>query len=324
MTLCERELQRLRYWQGQMLRSRDFGDQLRIDAQLRWWHNRALHNAYGVSAGLETSPVLQSGPLTAVRVSPGLAYDCFGRELILQQTQVIPVPPPPPAPETTWVLLVRYKEASPSLKKEEITGVCLGDRPQLQEQAELTWQRTRKVRIEDGVPLAQVTYSDAGPSVDPEFRVILARPLARPRIATGATIPGQTPWESWGEMRPAGNSISLGLQVKIDTSAAGFTEVPCYFGWLQGSLWNQVPREFFPAPFEHVEKPSINGFTFRLWMPELPILDGTQARTTNRNFNTQFLEFARRKKLFVCWLGIQHGPGGREEFMGKGVDNGNC
>src|SRR5262249_23851380 len=48
----QRDLERLRYWQGQMLRSRDFRDQAAQQAELRWWHNRALHNAYGVVAGL--------------------------------------------------------------------------------------------------------------------------------------------------------------------------------------------------------------------------------------------------------------------------------
>jgi len=81
------ELQRLRYWQGQMLRSRDFRDQAAIEAQLRWWHNRALHNAFGVVEGMEVTQDASS-----VMVGRGLAYDCFGRELILVQEESIAVP----------------------------------------------------------------------------------------------------------------------------------------------------------------------------------------------------------------------------------------
>ena len=44
----KRKLERVRYWQGQMLRSRDFNDMHAVEEQRRWWHNRALHNAYGV------------------------------------------------------------------------------------------------------------------------------------------------------------------------------------------------------------------------------------------------------------------------------------
>jgi hypothetical protein len=47
----KRPLERVRYWQGQMLRSADFRAQSADTAQHRWWHNRALHNAYGVYRG---------------------------------------------------------------------------------------------------------------------------------------------------------------------------------------------------------------------------------------------------------------------------------
>jgi hypothetical protein len=77
-----RELQRLRYTPGQDLLSRDFRDQGRFDEQLRWWHNRAMHGAFGVRAGLRVQPV-ETAPQPRVEVSPGLAYDSFGRELIL-------------------------------------------------------------------------------------------------------------------------------------------------------------------------------------------------------------------------------------------------
>ena len=74
------EMQRLKYWQGQKLLSRDFRDQTSYEAQLRWWHNRALHNAYGVSYGFAVT-LLD----TRVRIDCGVAYDCYGRELVLQQ-----------------------------------------------------------------------------------------------------------------------------------------------------------------------------------------------------------------------------------------------
>src|SRR5439155_6053236 len=44
----KRNLERVRYWQGQMLRSRDFNDIHATEEQRRWWHNRALHDAYGI------------------------------------------------------------------------------------------------------------------------------------------------------------------------------------------------------------------------------------------------------------------------------------
>ena len=113
------EPQRLRYWQGQMLKSRDFRDQATVVAQLRWWHNRALHNAYGVREGLTVTPVEGR---KFVRVMCGVAYDCYGRELILQTTREIPLPAT--GPQT---LLIRYRETAQFPREERtISGVLAG------------------------------------------------------------------------------------------------------------------------------------------------------------------------------------------------------
>src|SRR5678815_1790192 len=82
-------MQRLKYWQGQKLLSRDFRDQTSYEAQLRWWHNRALHNAYGVSYGFAVTLID-----TRVRIDCGVAYDCYGRELILQAPRELVLPEP--------------------------------------------------------------------------------------------------------------------------------------------------------------------------------------------------------------------------------------
>src|SRR6266567_1684368 len=105
LPLDSTELQRLRYWQGQLLRSRDFNDQTAIDGQLRAWHNRALHNVFGVSTGLSVVPLPpQGGALMALRVSPGVAYDCFGRLLILRAVREMPVPAAEPNAESLTLL----------------------------------------------------------------------------------------------------------------------------------------------------------------------------------------------------------------------------
>src|ERR1700682_746080 len=93
-----RDLERLSYWQGQMLRSRDFRDDAAFEAQRRWWHNRALHSAFGVSYGLHVTVDSSTGEMI-LTVGCGLAYDCFGRELILRQDRT--APPPQHATATT-------------------------------------------------------------------------------------------------------------------------------------------------------------------------------------------------------------------------------
>ena len=120
---------------------------------------------------------------------------------------------------------------------------------------------------------------------------------------------GQTAWELWSEkVLTRGRVLKdepIGMQVTIDTSAAGFTETPNYFAWLEGSLWDQTNIEFFPAPLTHIDNASRKKFRFRIWMPNIIAILGGRLRVANRHFATEFLNFARSKNLHVCWLGIQ-------------------
>jgi len=49
---ANRELSRLRYGQGQTVRSSDFREKHRVEGEVRAWHNRGMHDAYGVAAGV--------------------------------------------------------------------------------------------------------------------------------------------------------------------------------------------------------------------------------------------------------------------------------
>lgn len=305
------EIERLRYWQGQELRSRDFRDQMMIEAHLRWWHNRALHNAFGVRYGLTVSPLTAEGSLVALRVDWGVAYDCFGRELILQTAREIP-PPPVGAKPQSMTLLICYKETAAFPKKRDVSGVCApGGGAAVLEQPEFVWKRSDLVKVTDGVPLAQLDYDSSARSFAflPNFAAPSLRPLSRPRIGSGATVPGGTAWERWSERVSDANrnvrEVSVGYQVTIDTSAAGFTETPCYFAWLEGALWSQSNIEFFPMPLTHIDSESTKQFRFRLWLPMIPTLLGARFRRSNFQFEDEFINFARRQRLYLCWLGIQ-------------------
>jgi hypothetical protein len=305
------EIERLRYWQGQQLRSRDFRDQMMIEAQLRWWHNRALHHAYGVRYGLAVSRVDAAGALVAVRVDCGVAYDCFGRELILQAAREIPLPTPGSKP-AILTLLIRYKDTAEFPAKRDVSGACAPcGRALSLERPEFLWKPAHLVEVVDGVALAQVSDDGQGFDLRENFSAPLSRPLARPRIASGATVPEGTAWEKWSERVSDANrnlsEVAVGYQVTVDTSAAGFTETPCYFAWLEGTLWEtgRSNLEFFPTPFAHIDQASLKQFRFRLWLPMIDTLLGARLRISNFQFETEFINFARRQRLYVCWLGIQ-------------------
>jgi hypothetical protein len=412
------EMQRLKYWQGQKLLSRDFRDQTSYEAQLRWWHNRALHNAYGVSYGFAVTLID-----TRVKVDCGVAYDCYGRELILQTPRELALPEP--ADDFASVtLVVSFDAGDGSISRKEMlmgatgcSGRSIG--PTIQ------WQPSKTFQFIDGVAIAEISYEPSAkldslpanlripvvlsqrvffdserklliaigelsaaeaaalkalsteatyvaaidklvakdqrsPVLDARFIVRRARGFTRPRIGSGATVPGDTAWELWTEnivnFRGVNTEADLGIQVTIDTSGAGFTEVPCYFAWVEGTLWNQIHLNFFPVPIIHIDRETTRRFRLRLWMPSIitvlggriryanidanlegkgnppptPLLqtivsrisgsstgtsDGIAAASTlppeiptyntDRSFVTDFVNFARQQKLYVCWIGIQ-------------------
>jgi hypothetical protein len=310
--LEQTEIERLRYWQGQMLRSRDFRDSARTENQMRYWHNRALHNAYGVSFGLQIAEIRKNPTdpksLIAVSVSRGVAYDCFGRELIVSNTRQVTIPPAPkddprlPQPKKL-VLIMRYRDtATGCCSAGDLGGVCwpVENRPGIE--PEFVWTRIEYGKTTEGVPLARVIYDNSGAvQLDDKFIPPKARPLARPFLASGETIPGNTPWEVWRVRTPKRVTVAVGMQTRIDTSTAGFTETPSYFAWLEG-LWVEETGTYHPLFFTGITEASADGFIFRLLMPPL---DRPRGEAFNEGFEVNFPILARRKNLYVCWLGSQ-------------------
>src|ERR1044071_5102583 len=244
------ELERVRYWQGQLLASGDLQTQLRVDEELRRLHNRAVHEAYGIAIGLgsaiepdnalpgsaiEHKVKIENGKL---KLPCGLAYDCAGRALIVEEERTIPLPPP--ATDKTMTLILSYDPTSAD-------GIAL------------TWKPEQDVNANTGVAITRlIPKAGSAAEIDPAFRPIVARPLARPRLATGTTIPGETAWQTWGKV-----DDEIGVQVKVDTSSEGFTWVPHYFA--QGTTENPA-NDFVPAWFSSIADPSAQGFTLRLML----------------------------------------------------------
>jgi hypothetical protein len=317
-----RQLGRVQYWDGQMLRSSDFLDLQRIEAQRRWWHNRALHKAYGVYQGLQATA---DKALQTIEVSPGVAYDYFGRELVLECTARLLVPPAPSSDlEVDLTLLVRYREMECRDTADDKAAVCC--LPGGQSSAgtiEFVWTTCQNPSIKKGVPLGTAIYQKR---MAVDFKGFVAapahRPLARPRLGSGSTVPGNTSWQPWVYKRPLLRGrfelFEIGVQTTIDTSAAGFTEIPQYFAWLEGSIWNGQSRQLVPALLPSVTDESINSLTFRLILLP-PISTGAIVATRIAaavaappiqliRHSNEFAVFAQKQQLYVAWLGCQMPP----------------
>jgi hypothetical protein len=241
-------LERLRYWQGQALASRDFRDQAALDARRRRYHALALHRVPGIAFGLRVTlePAASGQAAPTVIVECGLAYDGGGRELVLEAPRTL-MAPDGVAEGASVRLLARATDS----------GV------------ELTWGGARTGPCE-AVPLARLSREGGALRLDPAFRPPIARAEARPRLATGASVAGGTPWEPWlVEERDAQGALQarvVGVQTRIDTSAAGFTSRPVYLASLQGPTWDLSQAAFAPTWLAHIAEPSVDGFTLRLLM----------------------------------------------------------
>ncbi|MDX2152666.1 MAG: hypothetical protein SFV54_18135 [Bryobacteraceae bacterium] len=233
-------LDRLRYWETQKLKSSDFANRDRREGILRAWHNRALHETGGSIFGLAVTLTADSAQ---VKVACGLAYDCAGRELWLPVETKLALPR---ANAPRWLLLAPRG---------------------------LVWAEPH-TNNPSSVPLAELYFEGETPKL--RYAPRLLRPLARPLLATGSTLSGNTPWEIWLIPRPGDltglNGIPVGVQTRIDTAAAGFTRIPHYFARLEAPDWDLKsvpPPEFVPAYFSHVAEAATNGFTFRLLLKDI-------------------------------------------------------
>lgn len=76
------EIKRLNYYNSQFLKENDFNDEQLYYNQMRRFHNRALHT-WGIVQGLEVTRVADTARVT---VSPGIAIDRLGQEIVLPNT----------------------------------------------------------------------------------------------------------------------------------------------------------------------------------------------------------------------------------------------
>jgi hypothetical protein len=292
-----------------MLLSRDLRDQQSIESQLRAWHNRALHNTFGVAPNVAGGlAVSLDATNNQVMVEPGLAYDCFGRELILQRRGSAPAP----SAVDEMLLLIRHKDSRRISPRGDLPGACLsGAGDPADGEIEFIWKPAKSATVRDGVPIARALpapETDNTLELDPDFTPLQSRPLARPRIARGATIPGATAWEVW-RLSPQAElpAAVTSLQVRIDTSSAGFTSeselsAPAYFASLQGPLTklnDQKNIEFGGVYLSHVDDISVDGFTFRF------LIAVFNSRNGEFEPAPDVRAFLQQHEIYVSWLGVE-------------------
>lgn len=217
-------LQRPAFFDGQRLLATDLNTTQAFHREMRWLHNRSLHN-WGIAFGYEVSGRRRQ---RVVQVQPGYALDCQGRELV--QSEALEVAVPAVAGDAEGGPVVYYLAASyaedEDLPPEIRAGVCDSSgavrRP---EQPLVRWVDPNDgYRFGYDVVLASIEVKDCQLASDVSAAVRRdAVPEQQPYIAAGQTVAGDTQWRLW----PDGNNPA-GVATTVSTTSAGFRGTPRY------------------------------------------------------------------------------------------------
>jgi hypothetical protein len=317
-------LERLQFFNGQRLFAQDLQTLDSFNREMRWLHNQSLHQP-GVGSGYGVAG--NKGDRQVV-VTPGYAIDSCGREIVLTEQHVEPVPPvagDAAGSPVFYDLTVSYPNDSDLVESQTRQGVCS---PQgavrLREAPNFCW-------IELGANLQPVD-AQLKVEVQSNMRIVLARaqikncqlyqPLStaqrrnarqstRPHIACGSAGPDGLNWSVLSQTME-GDAVLYGLEVDIDTSSARFQTPPCYSAYVAGTrLFSQTlpgsasPSFFILDGWVNITDATASAFTLQLMMPN---------GIGNLPFNpSTFLELAQDqidKALAVnlwtvVWLGVE-------------------
>jgi hypothetical protein len=283
---------RLRNDAGQRLRGRDLQDEHELQSWRRAVHVAALHDTWGIAIGFAGS--LGAGEAI---IGPGLAYDCFGREIVLSRDQHVPGPVAPSAdeeePAEQVTLVIRYNTGLDARAATADTFPCTDRGDRLGRDAPLfVWRRQGEVRLGLETPLlAARPTSDGLTDLDLSVRRY-ARAQTRPHIAAGTTAATQS-WEPW-EVMDGGSVFGIGVQTRVETSDAGFVGEPFYLAMLRAAPTKFARLAQFGV-FTSVVDTGPDGFTLR-------VAKGRRPNTDDVGFASSKINTA---PLRIDWMGVE-------------------
>jgi hypothetical protein len=226
-------LERVVFFTGQRLTAADLAALQRAHRELRWLHNRSLHN-WGIGIGLAVTG--ERGD-SVVTVSPGYGIDCLGREIILTAPRTLTVPAVAAAPgggEAIFYLTAVYVPDEDQNVAQKRPGVCLPEGTvRLTEEPGLEWRQSDELNEGRELILAQAWIQNCRLSRPLSLSARRdARPSQQPYIAAGQTKVGDTDWSLW-VLGPE----TVGFEVTVDTSDARFRGTPRYVAHIAGDRY---------------------------------------------------------------------------------------
>jgi hypothetical protein len=314
-------LERLTFFNGQRLFADDLQTLESFNREMRWLHNQSLHQP-GVGSGYAVTGAKGDRQVT---VTPGYALDACGREIVLTETHVEPVPPvagDATGNPVSYDLTVSYPADSDLVESQTRQGICV---PQgavrLREAPNFCW-------IELGANLQPL---DAQLKLDEQtsMRIVLARvqikncqlyqPVStvqrrnarqptRPRVVCSSEAPPQLHW-TWLTAIDQGDSTNYGIQATIDTSSARFQTPPCYSAYVLGDRLFANPAGgntplFLLDGWVNISSPDQSSFILQMVMPGMDsdfLNPGDFFGNTEAQMNTTLAG----NNWSVVWLGVE-------------------
>jgi hypothetical protein len=286
-----RYLERIRFFDRQRLLAPDLQTLESFNRQMRWLHNRSLHQP-GIGSGYAVSG--KKGDREIV-VTPGYAIDAEGREIILTSRHTEPVPPVSGGGDgkpAVYDLAVSYPSDADLKETETREGACQSHGAvRRREEPVFCWVRLNdngtaaeneilKQRIRDGMLIvlaeAQVANCQLKQDVSATQRRN-ARPPKQPRIACGVASPPK-----WDPLNGEGFNA---WKADIDTTSGSFGSIPSYTARVRADdeVWQ---GKLLMAAVDIVNARS-TGFTIRLFA----------STWANGNSPPDFIQ--------VVWMGVE-------------------
>jgi hypothetical protein len=299
-----RHIERQRFFNGQRLFDSDLQGLETFNREMRWLHNKSLHQP-GIGAGFA---VVGKRGDREVTIRPGYAIDAEGREIVLTQTRVEPVPPVAgdEGRPVLFDLTVSYPDDAKLEEAESREGVC-GSRGvvRLREEPIFCWVRLNEDKQADDdqsqgeirdrmkIVLARAEVFNCQLNKDLSIAERLnARPPRQPYVCCGKDdSPEWEPWElaQFNPVEFLGTDdgkklfaaisqgaiftpfiLPMGLMATIDTSECGFLTTPCYSARIEGDRVRE--QRFVLDGLVQIVDPQPTRFTINVLLVIQPLL----------------------------------------------------
>ena len=286
-----RYLERIRFFDRQRLLAPDLQTLESFNRQMRWLHNRSLHQP-GIGSGYAVSG--KKGDREVV-VTPGYAIDADGKEIVLTSKRTEPVPPVAGGGNgkpAVYDLAVSYPSDADLKETETREGACQSrGTVRLREDPVFCWVRLNdngtaaeneilKQRIHDGMLIVLGEVQVANCQLKQDVSVTQrrnARPPKQPRIACAVAAS-----PSWKKIDGEGFNA---WSAEIDTRSGSFGSIPSYTARVRS------------------DDSVVQG---QLLMSAVDVIDARPTRFTIRLFASTWSNGAPPPdSLQVVWMGVE-------------------